>query len=64
MDGTYGMTQHAIAIEINSFDYGELLKSSLMSDKFQQVLKSCIWGNFQIDWKLFPLLKKDFYNYL
>ena len=62
MDGKYGMTQGAIGIKINSEEEGNLLKTALLSTQFNMFLKSCSFGNYRIDWKLFSYLKKDFYN--
>ena len=33
----------------------------IKSDKFKDFIKSCMWSNFQIDWRLFTYLKKNFY---
>lgn len=47
---------------INDKYEGEKIKNALMSDKFNSLLKSCMWGNFRIDWKLFTYFKKDFWK--
>jgi hypothetical protein len=60
--GEYGMTQHAMAIEISSKEEGKELKNYLLSSEFQEILKTCMWGNFGIDWRLFSYFKKDFYK--
>ena len=62
IEGKYGMTQGAMGIVIDDQDEGEKLKKALLSDKFKSVLKSCIWGNFRIDSKLFTYFKKDFWK--
>jgi len=60
-DGIYGMTQHAIGIN-DDIENLENIKKALESDKFKNILKSCLWSNFQIDWRLFTYFRKDFYK--
>ena len=62
MEGIYGMTQHAMAIQIDSRLEAEQLKKAILSDKFKDILTACSWSNFQVDWRLFTYLKKDFYK--
>ena len=62
LEGEYGMTQGAMAIEISSKKQGVELKKYLLSPEFKEVLKACKWGNFRIDWVLFKYFKKDFYK--
>jgi hypothetical protein len=62
MDGKYGMTQHAMAIVVDSVDMGNRIKQALETVKFKQVLKSCMWSNYQIDWRLFTYIKQDFWR--
>ena len=64
MDGKFGCTEHCFYIEIDSEEHGEKIKKALLSDQFKSILKSMIWSNFQIEWRLFRLFKKDFYNEL
>ena len=61
IEGIYGMTQHSMGIEILNFEEGEKIKIYIESDVFKDILKACSWSNFQIDWRLFTYLKKDFY---
>jgi len=60
--GEYGMTQHAMAIPVESQKDGELLKEFLMSDEFKNILNACSWSNFQIDWRIFRDFKKGFWR--
>lgn len=62
MNGEYGMTQHAMGIKVDNLSEAENIKNALESDKFNIFLKSCMWSNFQIDWRLFNHLRKDFYK--
>ena len=63
INGEYGMTQHAMGIKVDSLDEANKIKNVLMSDGFSKFLESVIWSNFQIDWRLFTFIKRDFYNY-
>ena len=62
IEGKYGMTQGAIGIVITDREEGENIKKALLSNKFKSLLKSCMWGNFRIDWKLFTYFRKDFWK--
>ena len=62
VDGCYGMTQGAMAIIIDDKDEGENIKKALLSVKFDSILRSCLWGNFRIEWRLFTYFKKDFWK--
>jgi hypothetical protein len=62
IEGKYGMTQGAMGIIIDDIKEGENIKKALLSDKFSDVLKSCMWGNFRIEWKLFTYFRKDFWR--
>jgi hypothetical protein len=62
MNGEFGMTQHSMAIKVSSLDEAENIKKVLLSDRFTNFLESVMWSNFQIDWRLFGFLKKDFWK--
>ena len=62
IDGDYGMTQGAIGIKVNTIEEANLLKKALLSDEFNEFLKSVLWSNFRIDWRLFTQLKSDFWK--
>ena len=59
--GKYCMTEHAIGI-IDKKENLEKILETLKSDKMKNILKACLWSNFQIEWKLFKDFKKDFYK--
>ena len=61
-DGLYGMTQHAMAIKVDSLFEANMIKQALESKKFKQLLSDCSWSNYQIDWRLFTYFKKDFWK--
>lgn len=62
MDGKYGMTQHAIAIKVDNLDEATNICNIIKSENFKKILNSCSWSNYQIDWRLFTYLKKDFWK--
>jgi hypothetical protein len=62
IDGTYGMCNNAFAIKVGSIDEAEKLKKAINSDLFAKVIESTKWGNFQIDYKMFKYLRKDFWK--
>jgi hypothetical protein len=57
------MTSGSMAIPINNYNEGVLIKKAIESEKFKDFIKSCMWGNFRIEWRLFTYLKRDFYKY-
>jgi len=59
--GKYCMTEHAMGI-VDKPQNLERIKKALQSPQMKEILKACLWSNFQIDWKLFTYFKKDFYK--
>ena len=64
MEGKYGMTQHAMAIEVDSIEDAKILQSVLQSKPFGEFLKACSFSNYQIDYRIFQYLKKGFWKEL
>jgi hypothetical protein len=62
LKGDFGMTQHAMAIEINNEEEANKIKTCLLCDKFKEYLKSCLFSQYIIDWNIFKDLKKDFWK--
>ena len=62
MKGDYGMSENSMAIQIDNGEEGINIKKALLSHKFKDIIKSCIIGNFRIDWRLFCDMKKDFWK--
>ena len=62
INGDYGMTQHSIGIEVDNIEEATNIKNIIESEKFKKILDSCSWSNYQIDWRLFTYLKKDFWK--
>jgi hypothetical protein len=59
-NGDLLLSEHALGIPIINNNEKEIYEC-IKSDKFKDFIKSCMWSNFQIDWRLFTYLKKDFY---
>ena len=62
LEGKYGITEHAMALPVKDEQDAIKAKEFLMSEKFQNILKSCKWSNFQIDWRLFTYFKEGFWR--
>jgi hypothetical protein len=60
MEGKYGMSENSMAIQVDNIDEAINIKKTLLSNNFKQLIKSCIIGNFRIDWRLFKEFKKRF----
>ncbi len=61
-NGIYGMTQDSFGIIINNYQEGEDIIKALKTNKFRKILKSCMWSNFRIDWRLFKRFNIDFWK--
>ena len=62
MDGKYGMTQGAMAIQVDNLEEATLISKVIEGDKFDKVIQSCIFSSFRIDWNIFKEFKKDFWK--
>ena len=62
MEGKYGMSENSMAIQVTNLEEATNIKKALLSNNFKQIIKSCIIGNFRIDWRLFKEFKKDFWK--
>jgi hypothetical protein len=62
VNGEYGMTQGAMALPILDYEDGVLASKFLTSEKFENILKSCSWSNYRIDWRLFTYFKEGFWR--
>ena len=63
IDGDYAMTHGAMAIEISNIEEGEQISKVLTSEKFQDIIKSCNFSSYRIDWNIFKDMKKNFWEY-
>ena len=61
--GKYATSSHAMAIKCNSKKEVDLIYNALRSKKFQSIIKYFTWSNYEIEWKAFQSLKKDFWKY-
>jgi hypothetical protein len=62
MEGKYGMSENSMAIKVDNIEEAINIKKALLSNNFKEIIKSCIMGNFRIDWRLFNEFKKDFWK--
>ena len=62
INGEYGLTNGAIGIKIYNLEEGENYKKALKSDKFDKVLKGCLFSSYRVDWNIFKEFKKDFWK--
>ncbi len=62
IEGIYGMTQHAMAIRINDSNEGDKVAKAIMSVAFQDIIKSCLYSSYAIDWNIFKDMKRDFWR--
>ena len=62
MNGNYGMTQHAMAISVNNIDEANQLCLNLKSNKMSNLIDSCLYSLYAIDWNIFKDMKKDFWK--
>lgn len=60
--GEYGMSQNNFGILINNKEEGDDIIKALNSEKFQTILKSTKWSNFQIEWRMFKYFRKDWWK--
>jgi hypothetical protein len=62
MNGDYGMTHGAFAIQIQDNEEGNNIRIALQSIQFNEIIKSSMFSSFRIDWNLFKEFKKDFWR--
>ena len=60
--GKYGMTHGAMYIKILNEEEGNNIKKALTCDTFKDIIKSCTYSSFRIDWNIFKDMKKDFWK--
>jgi len=61
VEGNYGVTHCAMAIAITDLEEGEKIVAALKSDKFDDLIQSCCFSSFRIDWRIFLDFKREFY---
>jgi len=62
IEGKYGMTHGAMAIQVDNLEEATFISKVIESDKFDKVIQSCIFSSFRIDWNIFKEFKKDFWK--
>jgi hypothetical protein len=63
IEGNFGMTQHAMGIQVYNIEEANYLVKALTSEKFSEYLKkSCMWSTFGIEWSMFKDFKRNFYK--
>ena len=56
MEGKYGMTQGAMAIQVFDYTEAQHIKNILVSKTFQHIIDSCCFSAYRIDWCVLSLL--------
>ena len=62
IEGKYGMTQGAMGLVIKNEKDANKLKLFLQSNFFKNIVSSCTWGGFRVDWRLFTYFKDHFWE--
>ena len=62
MDGNYGMTEHSMGIQVSSNEEANNIANAIKTEKFGNIVKSCSFSTYQIDWRMFKEFKKDFWK--
>jgi len=61
MNGDYGLTNGCIAIKICDVKNGEKYKNFLESKEMCDIVLSCSFSSFRVDWNIFKDMKRDFW---
>ena len=61
LKGKYGLTNGCIGIKINKQN-AEQYKRFLESNKMHNIISSCSYSSFRVDWNIFRYFKKDFWK--
>jgi hypothetical protein len=62
VDGTYGMTHHAMAIQVDNIEEATNIRNCIITKEFDKLIQSCLYSSYAIDWNLFKEFKKDFWR--
>jgi hypothetical protein len=62
MKGEYGLTNGCIGIQISDIIEGEEYKKALESKTMLNIINSCLFSSYRIDWNIFKYFKKDFWK--
>ena len=58
----FGIGKGVFKIKVSSKEEGDEMIKALKSKRFQKILNSVMWNGWQIDYRFFKLLKKDFWK--
>lgn len=62
LNGEYGMSENSMAIQVDNLQEACNIKNALLSNKFNDIIKSMMFGNFRIDWRIFSSFKRDWWK--
>ena len=62
MDGIYGMTEHSMGIQVSNNEEANNISNAIKTEKFGNIVKSCSFSTYQLDWRMFKEFKKDFWK--
>jgi len=62
MHGKYGMTQHAMAIQVDNVEEANNICKAIQNEKFNKIIQSCLYSSYAIDWNIFKEFRKDFWK--
>jgi len=62
INGNYGMTHGSMAIQVDNLEEALNICKAITSKKFNEIIQSCIFSSFRIDWNIFKEFRKDFWK--
>lgn len=62
MGGNYGMTEHSMGIQVETLEEANNVSSAIKTEKFKNVIRSCSFSTYQLDWRMFKEFKNDFWK--
>jgi hypothetical protein len=62
MSGNYGMTEHSMGIQVETLDEANNVSNAIRTEKFKDVIRSCSFSTYQLDWRMFKEFKYDFWK--
>lgn len=62
--GIYGITNHSMAIQVESLEEAIKVYKCLKSNIFKLINDACMYSNYQIEWRIFLYLKHDIWDYI
>lgn len=62
VNGDYGLTNGCIGIKIVDLENGKKYKTFLESELMNNIIKSCSFSSFRVDWNIFKEFKNNFWK--